>query len=586
METKFKERLPEETIQIVTDILDNLGLKYEFTNVVSDISGLYSCYLKISNFNFTVGGKGTSPLYAQASACGEVMERLQNLHNIKLPIQLRDGYSDFEYFPDESVFPIGNISSLPDEVIRDMQLYCSQYDGYTPTVSELEDIWSKKFPSMKEVPFYGVKNGIVKLPFEVVNFLTKSNGMSAGNSFNEALVQGLSEVIERYSIYSILNGELCPPEIPMEYVEKHAPEMYNILEYINTDKYGIKIFDGSLGKGLPVVGILLTDRKLKRYKVKFGAHPVFRIALERCLTELFQYNSFAYKLLRVHSKWTGETSGKAKSYSNLIKCVSKNTNSFPDNFFKKKADWDFKEWEEIPAYTNAKGSKYLIDLCLRFTSDIYIREHSYSGFTALKVYLPGMNFAHTEPLTKDFHLDNYFSIQMQNLPSCIDSMSIEEKRKVIDVLNKDIAFYNRFRINDSQFSITDSLVSAFLYLDLGELDNAIKEFEKSLNDCPEKDVPLISSILRYTELVQQGYSFDDIEYMMEFFYKDKVLNNLKLIHEGRYYQVLFDGEGTDLATLKEGITEFTTRYKQRMKDNPINQADLKEKIGLLGVGQQ
>lgn len=581
---KYKEKSPNETVNDVLNILDKFGLDYKFTNVINQLDGLYSCFFRINDFNFVVGGKGTTAMYSRASACGEMMERLQNLHTIKLPFHLNESEGGFTYFPDESDFDSKDLLSLPTSILNDVRAYSYEYDKYTPTDSELIDVWSKKFPAMKKVPFYSVVKGeTVELPYDVINFLTKSNGMSAGNSFNEALVQSLSEIMERYSLTTILRGKLCPPEIPLSYIKDKAPETYKVLQELDMKRFSIKIFDASLGKGYPVVGAVIVDKTQQRYKVKFGSHPVFGIAVERCITELFQYNKFTERLLNNRVKWNSYTSKNYNAYSNLIKSISKNTNSFADEFFKKNADWEWKEWKEIAEYDNAKGCKYLIDLFLTLSDDIYIREHSYSGFTALKVYIPGINLTHTEPLSHSYYLDDDLSMKMQNLPLVILSMTQEEKREVLEALSKDIAFFNRYRIRGSQFHLTDSLVSAFLYMDLGMREEALVELKNSLRVCPQRDTASIISIIRYLELSIEGFSFEDIENMIKFFYGEEYLSNIRKLHEGDYFHVLFNELGGEVETLKKGISDFISKFREMMINNPINQSDLKDKLDFSGV---
>ena len=56
--------------------------------------------------------------------------------------------------------------------------------------------------------------------------------MSAGNSFEEAMVQGMSEIIERYVQKKIIKERISLPDIPVEYIKKypHIYEMFRKLE--------------------------------------------------------------------------------------------------------------------------------------------------------------------------------------------------------------------------------------------------------------------------------------------------------------------------------------------------------------------
>ena len=54
----------------------------------------------------------------------------------------------------------------------------------------------------------------VYIPQSIIANLYVSNGMSAGNTKNEARVQGLSEVFERYVKNRIIAEAISLPEIP------------------------------------------------------------------------------------------------------------------------------------------------------------------------------------------------------------------------------------------------------------------------------------------------------------------------------------------------------------------------------------
>ena len=60
---------------------------------------------------------------------------------------------------------------------------------------------------------------IIWFPVNVIGNIYVSNGMSAGNTANEARVQALSEVFERYVKNRIIAEGICLPEVPREVIE-------------------------------------------------------------------------------------------------------------------------------------------------------------------------------------------------------------------------------------------------------------------------------------------------------------------------------------------------------------------------------
>lgn len=61
----------------------------------------------------------------------------------------------------------------------------------------------------------------VYIPMNIVGNLYVSNGMSAGNTRNEARVQGLSEVFERHIKNRIIAESISLPEIPADVLARY-----------------------------------------------------------------------------------------------------------------------------------------------------------------------------------------------------------------------------------------------------------------------------------------------------------------------------------------------------------------------------
>ncbi|MBF8984390.1 YcaO-like family protein [Lutibacter sp. B2] len=81
---------------------------------------------------------------------------------------------------------------------------------------------------------------------------------------------------------------MTPPTIPKSYLEDF-PKINNMIKQIDSNgNYEVIVKDCSLNKGYPVVCVLYINKDDQTYFIKFGAHPIFEIAVERTLTELFQ----------------------------------------------------------------------------------------------------------------------------------------------------------------------------------------------------------------------------------------------------------------------------------------------------------
>lgn len=100
--------------------------------------------------------------------------------------------------------------------------------------------------------------------------------MSEGNTEYEALVQGLSEIIERYVKKEIIKRGLALPVIPDEILQKYE-KSYNSLKTLQGDNLKVIAYDASLGGKFPVVCVVLFNQSNGTCFASFGAHPILRL---------------------------------------------------------------------------------------------------------------------------------------------------------------------------------------------------------------------------------------------------------------------------------------------------------------------
>lgn len=469
-DNKYKDSLPHETIAKAQEILSLLGIEYNET-IHNPIEGLYSVRLNFPSLDWGVNGKGTTEEFSRASAYGEAMERIQNLHFPDYLMTLVERREDvnfgFHYFPDEQRKKI-KISNIQEDLLNDMKNSFNQSDGIYPNDKELIDVWKQWNDDEKFsfVPFYSVKaQKVQKLPYEVVLRLCRSNGIASGNTLEEALCQALSEVLERHVQETIIKKRLTPPEIPIEYIKRVSPDLLEIIDKIEgKGAYKLLIFDGSLGIGIPVVCIVLIDKENQLYKVKFGSHPIFRIALERCLTELYQgCNSISGDVKSKMTHLCKDNQHKCNTFYNWSTMFRENRGSVPYRFFFKSPHWNFQEWEEHQDYSNKNGVKWLIDKCLSIAPDIYIRNHSYLGFPTVRVYIPGVSPVYMfNPLGKTKQLSKYSASVINDLRDYAESMPNFYKMELINYFSGD-----HHSIYEERLGVSVHVLIAGLYLDLG-----------------------------------------------------------------------------------------------------------------------
>lgn len=124
----------------------------------------------------------------------------------------------------------------------------------------------------------------------IVDYYYGSNGMCAGNTPEEALVQGISEIIERYVQKKIIRGQYIQCyDITRAYLAE-AKELENTIQELMDKNYTLTLIECVSELPMPVICAILKKQN-GEYYVSFGCHPCIRIGAERAITELLQgYN--------------------------------------------------------------------------------------------------------------------------------------------------------------------------------------------------------------------------------------------------------------------------------------------------------
>lgn len=396
---KYKDAPPMDTVARIRAIYRDLKLDIRHS-VEKRIDGIYSATAIDVNNGWSTSGKGTDEAYCLASAYGESIEHLCShmaYDKGALPREA-NAYLEFIRYPDEIQIDIGCIPGYAPVVWKDMLDAYNRVGKPAADEKQVVDFWKRYLGSDKTsfAPYYSVRRRrVVSLPEEIISKLCGSNGGGAGNSAQEAIGHGLDEILERYVKHEIYTKQMTPPEISKEYIRKNYHELFDLIQRIERG-YDMKIVvkDASMGVGYTVVSVLMVNQKHQQYMINFGAHPKFEIALERCLTEMFQFYTgkhceYAHKAM---IPWRCEEEGKAEGARNWISLLRDDTGVVPDSYFAGTPSWSFIPWKTYEAYSNHTGMNEQIQGILRNTDkDIYIRNVSFLGFPVYRVYIPELS---------------------------------------------------------------------------------------------------------------------------------------------------------------------------------------------------
>jgi len=217
-------------------------------------------------------GKGATPEQSEASAVMELAERFS--------------FFSFAHDPTNfftSTYPNVDGPVLPFELIAQSVHDESDEIDITRTIFETLPLkWTMAYNLSREQP--------VLIPFDWFYMINEFNGPSAGNCVEEAVSQGICEIIERHVSSVVSRNRLQVPRIRPESVTDPA-----VLEMLaKYEKAGIRLFisDFSLDTGIPSVGVLAYDPVTfpARSEIVWtaGTTPDPQKALSRTLTEVAQ----------------------------------------------------------------------------------------------------------------------------------------------------------------------------------------------------------------------------------------------------------------------------------------------------------
>lgn len=390
---KYKARDPKETLGMIKQIMLRCGINVSEESRVRDIPGVASCRIWICGGDLEYGdfgtnGKGMTEEYSLASAYAEFMERLQNmiLFGDYVEDAYHKGYVRYIAAPDEKLLGVGECIKEAGGVLE--ALFRSSSEEMLAFAEEMCGS-DGKTAAVPYYDYFGGKNTL--LPHRALRMCIGSNGMCAGNTFMEAVTQGLSEIYERAAVREAYEKD---PQIKQLHLESFkGNEIHDRLKRMEFQGYGVKILDLSMDKGYPVVGLLLEKNGKKAFRA--GADPCPVTALERCLTESYQGDDASVQrffkeeccpsfpgLSDVNARFSvndEEISYHVDGSGMAPHCVFHPSDEFSD------------EYKGTEGESEKSDFEYVIGLTKRLGHGLYIRDWSFLGFPAYHCIIPELS---------------------------------------------------------------------------------------------------------------------------------------------------------------------------------------------------
>lgn len=470
----FKDKRTVDTVKKIKKILKNkLGLPLSETLFFNkEVSYIQPFSLRVNVpdfFNIGTNGKGTSLDNAKASGYAEFLERLQNQTFIS-------GISDeFLFAPDEIIQE--DISEIKNNIFfsyfKDFKLI-EQLNKIANNLVDNSNLHKNRIKLTENnlflLPFFNIKNKeVYNLPYKIIRLLQLTTGMASGNTKEEALVQGLSEICERYVLKEMFINKISLPDIPEKYYMEYDT-IKDLINYYKNLGYILHIKDASLNKNIPTICIIIEDADNKIFNISLGSHPSLPVAIERTLTEFSQgiaikdKKQALYKEDELYSVTNDNTETLIELLS-MKKIQFKYDNNKKFGFLSDKPKYEFSpiSWvQPNKKYSNKNLLNFLLDRIEPITkNDIFIRDVSFLGFPAFYIFIPTMSI-----------LYNYTE---------------QDAHDEINLIN-----WIDFPNNSQQYKLsTENLLEALEY----KRQNRISIWRGNISSIPSSHIALLCSVL-------------------------------------------------------------------------------------------
>jgi ribosomal protein S12 methylthiotransferase accessory factor len=384
---------PEETIRRIKQGFHRLGLVPEYGPVKAS-DHLYWGRVWIDAIKIVCEGKGITPVLCEASAFAELTERLsaglfypvfEEQVRFNIPaLYNRDAqrFLNFEWMrgyvyahQDELETPL----RIEDLLINERHL--TREDLTAIKESEMARHWVDGYSVMRQ--------RWVKVPVNFVAYIHGSNGMAAGNTLEEATIQAVCEIFERYTQIRIIRPEKKVPTIDPDSIEN--PLVGEMIGFYKAQGIDVLIKDLSLGDTFPVVGVFYTNHNLAadrpEHKILIpGSSFNSEEGLIRCFTEGAQGRT-NLKVPRSALDRPIFRSAGVDDYYMLMRCGVA------------MKDISFLETGEVKAYRDKKcidlwsEMQEIREICRKLDTDFVILDHTHPvlRFPVVRVVIPGVS---------------------------------------------------------------------------------------------------------------------------------------------------------------------------------------------------
>lgn len=427
-----KDQALEVSIERLGGVLRALGFNMEEARWLNPAPHVWSVHIRDRDCaQVFSNGKGTTANAALASAYGEVIERISTRY-LWADFMLDAAYKEFGFVhqTNEKWFPV-DTDRWPAGLLDEhwLQRYIIPQEV---TPSQLTDLnGGGTGLGLCALPYVRQSdNETVYIPMNMIANLFVSNGMSAGNNREEAIVQSLSELYERAIKEHIISEAISLPEVPDDVLARY-PHIQEGIQALTEAGFGIRTLDASLNGQYPLMCMLMLHPDGGAY-ASFGAHPTFAVALERALTELLQGR--ALDELGGFPEPTTDMELVAEPHNAELHFIDA-SGYLSWALLSDEPDVEFFDWDaDSPwAQDNITACQQLLDQLHAEGHQVYIAEHTDLGAFACRILIPGFSDIY---LPDELLLNNNNAcLAVRPLLMDLEAAGAEGWQKILDVLD-------------------------------------------------------------------------------------------------------------------------------------------------------
>lgn len=306
-ESGHRTVFPEETFARYRPHVSPItGVVSSLVNITGEMNGILYSYVAGHNFAMPrddiallrhnlrgrSGGKGMTDIQAKVSAMSEAIERYSGVYRGEDEITIRSTYKQLGaqalHLHDCLLF---SQKQYTDRQAWNKQLTSNFHLVPNPFAEDVElewsPLWSLTEQTFKYLPTVYCYYGHPDLRWFFCG--SDANGCAAGNTLEEAILQGFLELVERDAVALWWYNCIKRPKVD---VNSFALSYFDVLQtHYQKLNRSLWVLDLTSDLGIPVMAAISgrVDREIEDIIIGFGAHLDPKVAILRALTELNQF---------------------------------------------------------------------------------------------------------------------------------------------------------------------------------------------------------------------------------------------------------------------------------------------------------